>query len=148
MRHRLVATGDLLVAVGATVGLCSGSGRGAPIDRWNQGQMCPRIEDNVGADNPVRAIDAYVETLNLATLGFVNADGDLTPGQPAFDPAALLKLDIYGYVNRVQSSRRLARECRRNLTRVLNILGPHAFRDCCARRLRDHRAATEVAIAA
>jgi transposase len=75
----------------------------------------PRIEDYVGADNPVLAIDAYIETLDLAGLGFVNAGGDLTPGQPAFDPAILLKLYIYGYINRVHSSRRLARECRRNL---------------------------------
>jgi len=75
----------------------------------------PRIEDYVGADNPVLAIDAYVDTLDLAKLGFVNAEGDLAPGQPAFAPAILLKLYIYGYINRVHSSRRLARECRRNL---------------------------------
>ena len=91
--------------------------------RSQEALLPPRIEDYVGADNPVRAIDAYVETLNLATLGFVNADGDLTPGQPAFDPAALLKLYIYGYVNRVHSSRRLARECRRNLEVVWLVEG-------------------------
>ena len=67
----------------------------------------PRIEDYVGADNPVRAIDAYVATLNLAALGFVNASGALAPGQPAFDPAALLKLYLVGYRNRVHRSRRL-----------------------------------------
>jgi len=75
----------------------------------------PRIEDYVGEDNAVRAIDAYVETLDLDALSFLNAGGDLTPGQPAFAPAALLKLYLYGYVNRVHSARRLARECRRNL---------------------------------
>lgn len=75
----------------------------------------PRIEDYVRGDNPVLAIDAYVETLDLAALGFVNAAGNLTAGQPAFDPAGLLKLYVYGYINRVHSSRRLARECRRNL---------------------------------
>jgi transposase len=74
-----------------------------------------RIEDFVGADNPVRAIDAYVATLDLAALGFVNAGGALRCGQPAFAPAALLKLYIAGYLDRVHSSRRLARECRRNL---------------------------------
>ena len=75
----------------------------------------PRIEDYVRGDNPVLAIDAYVETLDLAALGFVNAAGDLTAGQPAFDPAGLLKLYLYGYINRIHSSRRLARESRRNL---------------------------------
>lgn len=75
----------------------------------------PRIEDDVGADNPVLAIDVDVDTLDLAKLGFVNAEGGLAPGQPAFDPALLLKLYLYGYIQRVHSSRRLARECRRNL---------------------------------
>jgi transposase len=83
--------------------------------RSQEALLPPRIEDYIGADNPVRAIDAYVETLDLAALGFVNASGDLAPGQPAFDPAALLKLYLVGYLNRVHSSRRLARECRRNL---------------------------------
>ncbi|TVQ91201.1 MAG: transposase [Chromatiaceae bacterium] len=69
----------------------------------------------MGADNPVVAIDADVDTLDLARLGFVNAEGGLTPGQPAFDPASLLKRYLDGYINRVHSSRRLARECRRNL---------------------------------
>ena len=83
--------------------------------RAQEALLPPRIEDYIGADNPVRAIDAYVETLDLAALGFVNASGDLAPGQPAFDPAALLKLYLVGYLNRVHSSRRLARACRRNL---------------------------------
>jgi len=83
----------------------------------------PRIEDYVGEDNAVRAIDAYVETLDLDALGFRNAGGDLTPGQPAFAPAALLKLYLYGYVNRVHSARRLARECRRNLEVVWLLEG-------------------------
>ncbi|WP_141699384.1 transposase, partial [Candidatus Thiosymbion oneisti] len=48
-------------------------------------------------------------------MGFTNATGELTPGQPAFDPGALLKLYVYGDLNRVRSSRRLERECRRNL---------------------------------
>ena len=78
----------------------------------------PRIEDYVGEDNTVRAIDAYVETLDLEALGFGNAGGCLAPGQPAFPPGALLKLYIFGYINRVHSSRRLARECRRNLEAI------------------------------
>jgi transposase len=83
--------------------------------RGYEARLPRRIEDFVGADNPVRAIDAYVDTLDLAALGFVNAGGPLRCGQPAFAPAALLKLYIAGYLDRVHSSRRLARECRRNL---------------------------------
>ena len=63
----------------------------------------------------MRAIEAYVDTVDLVALGFVNAGGALRCGQPACAPAALLKLDIAGYLDRVHSSRRLARECRRNL---------------------------------
>lgn len=83
--------------------------------RNQEALLPPRIEDYVGEDNTVRAIDAYVDTLNLKALGFQNAGGKLTCGQPAFAPAALLKLYLVGYLNRVHSSRRLARECRRNL---------------------------------
>lgn len=83
----------------------------------------PRIEDYVGEDNTVRAIDAYVETLDLDALGFRNAGGELAPGQPAFPPGALLKLYIFGYINRVHSSRRLARECRRNLEAIWLVEG-------------------------
>ena len=83
--------------------------------RGYEARLPRRIEDFVGADNPVRAIDAFVDTLDLAVLGFVNAGGALRCGQPAFAPAALLKLYITGYLDRVHSSRRLARECRRNL---------------------------------
>ena len=83
--------------------------------RGYEARLPRRIEDFVGADNPVRAIDAFVDTLDLAVLGFVNAGGALRCGQPAFAPAALLKLYIAGYLDRVHSSRRLGRECRRNL---------------------------------
>jgi transposase len=83
--------------------------------RTQQAMLPPRIEDYVGHDNAVRAIDAFVDTLDLEALGFQHSGGDLAPGQPAFDPAALLKLYLYGYTNRVHSSRRQERECRRNL---------------------------------
>lgn len=90
--------------------------------RYKQGQaraqealLPPRVEDYVSETNLVRAIDAYVDTLDLPELGFTNSGGDLTPGQPAFDPGMLLKLYLYGYLNRVRSSRRLEWECRRNL---------------------------------
>jgi transposase len=87
----------------------------------------PSVDDYVGADNPVRAIAAYVDTLDLAELGLKNAGGALTAGQPAYDPADLLKLYLYGYLNRVRSSRRLEAECLRNLELMwlLNGLRPN-----------------------
>lgn len=91
--------------------------------RGQEALLPPRIEDYVGEDNLVRAIDAYVDTLDLEALGFTNADGNLAPGQPPFDPAVLLKLYLYGYLNRVRSSRRLERECRRNLELIWLLEG-------------------------
>src|ERR1700687_2497992 len=76
----------------------------------------PRIEDYVGPDNPVRAIESFVGVLDLAKLGFRHADrGAEAMGQPSYDPADLLKLYLYGYINQVRSSRRLEREACRNL---------------------------------
>lgn len=81
-----------------------------------QVQLLPaRIEDYVDADNPVRAIDAYVDSLDLVALGFVHAGGGGGPGQPAYDPADHLKLFFYGYTYQVRSSRRLEREAGRNV---------------------------------
>ena len=72
------------------------------------------LEDWVDADNPVQVIDAFVEALDLLALGFDGAMPANT-GRPAYHPAVLLKLYIYGYLNRVQSSRRLEREAGRNV---------------------------------
>ena len=77
--------------------------------------MPPRVEDYVASDNPVRAIEAYVCALDLAALGFRHTDGDGGAGQPPYDPADLLKLYLYGYLNQVRSSRRLEREAGRNV---------------------------------
>jgi transposase len=75
-----------------------------------------RIEDYVGPDNPVRAIESFVCALDLAKLGFHHADrGADEMGQPPYDPADLLKLYLYGYINQIRSSRRLEREACRNL---------------------------------
>ncbi|MGA7072668.1 transposase [Bradyrhizobium sp.] len=75
-----------------------------------------RIEDYVGRDNPVRAIESFVCALDLAKLGFRHADrGTDEAGQPPYAPSDLLKLYLYGYANRVRSSRRLEREACRNL---------------------------------
>jgi transposase len=83
----------------------------------NQASLLPpRIEDYVGPDNPVRAIESFVCILDLAKLGFRHAHrGAEAMGQPPYDPADLLKLYLYGYINQVRSSRRLEREACRNL---------------------------------
>ncbi len=75
----------------------------------------PRIEDYLAPDNPVRAIDAFVATLDLVKLGFRHAKRRVGSGQPPYDPSDLLKLYLYGYINRIRSSRRLEQEARRNL---------------------------------
>jgi transposase len=75
----------------------------------------PCLEDYVGRDNPVRAIDAYADSLDLSGLGFGDVGSDGGAGQPPYDPADLLKLYLYGYLHQVRSSRRLEREARRNV---------------------------------
>jgi transposase len=85
------------------------------VSREQPSFLPPRIEDYVDADNPVRAIEAFVNNLDLEKLGFrlpVSAGG---AGQPPYHPADLLKLFIYGYLFRIRSSRALAREVCRNL---------------------------------
>ena len=72
------------------------------------------VDDYVGADNPVRFIDAFVDGLDLAALGFIGTVPKAT-GRPGYAPADLLKLYIYGYLNRVRSSRRLETETHRNI---------------------------------
>ncbi|NOG32486.1 IS1182 family transposase [Halomonas sp. TBZ9] len=72
------------------------------------------LDDFVADDNPVRAIEAFVEGLDLRELGFKGVDPHAT-GRPAYHPSVLLKLYIYGYLNRIQSSRRLERETQRNV---------------------------------
>jgi transposase len=72
------------------------------------------VDDYVGADNPVRFIDAFVDGLDLAALGFIGTVPKAT-GRPGYAPADLLKLYIYGYLNRVRSSRRLEAETHRNI---------------------------------
>jgi transposase len=72
------------------------------------------LDDWIGEDNPVRVIDVFVDELDLAGLGFEGVDPKST-GRPSYHPAVLLKLYIYGYLNRVQSSRRLEHEAGRNV---------------------------------
>jgi len=72
------------------------------------------IDDYVGPDNPVRFIDAFVDGLDLAAASFIHVEPKVT-GRPGYAPADLLKLYIYGYLNRVRSSRRLEAETHRNI---------------------------------
>ncbi|MCZ7450204.1 transposase [Agrobacterium rhizogenes] len=72
------------------------------------------VDDYVGPDNPVRFIEALVDGLDLASAGFMRVTAKET-GRPGFDPADLLKLYVYGYINRVRSSRRLEAETHRNI---------------------------------
>jgi transposase len=72
------------------------------------------LDDFIAEDNSVRVVDAFVEELDLHDLGFRGTEPADT-GRPSYHPAVLLKICIYGYLNRIQSSRRLERECQRNV---------------------------------
>jgi len=72
------------------------------------------LDDYVTEENPVRVVDVFVDELDLGALGFDGVDPAAT-GRPAYHPAVLLKIYIYGYLNRIQSSRRLEREAERNV---------------------------------
>jgi transposase len=76
--------------------------------------MPASLDDYVSEDNPVRAIEAFIDALDLKALDFAG----MTPaetGRPAYHPATMLKIYLYGYLNRVQSSRRVEREAQRNV---------------------------------
>src|ERR1022692_4819668 len=87
------------------------------VDRGQSTLFPALLDDYVGEDNPVRAIDVFVDGLDLVKLGFDGVE-PLATGRPAYHPATQLKIYIYGYLNRVQSSRRLERECQRNIELV------------------------------
>jgi len=72
------------------------------------------LDDYIAEDNPVRVVDVFVDELDLKQLGFDGAEPEAT-GRPAYHPATMLKIYIYGYLNRIQSSRRLERETQRNV---------------------------------
>lgn len=83
-------------------------------DRQQVTLMPECLDDFIAEDNPVRVVDAFVGELDLMALGFEGAAPAVT-GRPSYHPAVLLKIYIYGYLNRIQSSRRLERECQRNV---------------------------------
>ena len=78
-------------------------------DRSQSTLFPERLDDYIAEDNAVRVIDAFVEKLDLLDLGFERAQPSDT-GRPGYHPEVLLKVYIYGYLNRIQSSRRLERE--------------------------------------
>jgi len=83
-------------------------------DRHQVTLLPESLDEFIAEDNAVRVVDAFVEELDLASMGFEGTMPAAT-GRPSYDPAVLLRIYIYGYLNRVQSSRRLERECQRNV---------------------------------
>jgi transposase len=98
------------------------------------------VEDYVEADSPVRFIDAFVDDLDLGEAGFVRAQPKAT-GRPGYDPADMLKLYLYGYLNRVRSSRRLEAEAARNLELIWLLRGLRPDHKTIADFRRDNRGA-------
>jgi transposase len=84
------------------------------VDRSQISLFPDCLEDYIGEDNPVRVVDVFVDELDLGGMGFTRVEPEAT-GRPGYQPWVLLKLYIYGYLNRVQSSRRLEREAGRNV---------------------------------
>jgi transposase len=98
------------------------------------------VDDYVGPDNPVRFIEAFVDELDLAAAGFARVVPKAT-GRPGYDPADLLRLYIYGYLNRVRSSRRLEAETHRNIEVIWLLRGLKPDFKTIADFRRDNRAA-------
>ena len=75
------------------------------------------IEDYIDKDNPIRMIDAFVDSLDLNKMGFRYSVLEEGPGRPSYDPSDLLKLYLWGYYNGIRSSRKLEKECKRTIER-------------------------------
>ncbi len=84
------------------------------LDRGQSAMLPAQLDDYVAEDNPVRAVDAFVDGIDLAKFGFTNVQ-PLDVGRPGYFAGTMLKIYIYGYLNRIPSSRRLERECQRNI---------------------------------
>ena len=87
-------------------------------NRNTTSNLSPILDNNIAEDNPVRVIDAYVEALDMVELGFTHTDLSSPTGQPPYHPKLLLKIYIYGYLNKVRSSRKLEAEIKRNLEMI------------------------------
>lgn len=110
----------------------------AGLDRQQTQLLPPTVEEYVGPESPVRAIDAFVAALDLKALGFRSAPG--TTGRPPYDPAHLLKLYLYGYLHRLRSSRRLEAETHRNLELIWLVQGVRPDHWTIAAFRREHHA--------
>ena len=97
-------------------------------DRRQSWLLPDTLDDYVTEDNPVRVVDVFIDELDLAELGFAGMAPAAT-GRPAYHPATLLKIYLYGYLNRVQSSRRLERGSARYRGPDLTLARPCAIRD-------------------
>jgi transposase len=84
------------------------------LNRHQQLLFPPSLDEYVDANNPVRAIDSYIDSFDLAALGLLTCSS-VSDGQPAYHPALLLKIYLYGYLNSIRSSRKLERELKRNI---------------------------------
>src|SRR6201989_3500206 len=83
-------------------------------DRMQPALLPHSLEDDVDGEHPVRVIEVFIDELDIASLGFAGMTPAAT-GRPAYHPSTLLKIYLYGYLNRIQSSRRLEREAQRNV---------------------------------
>ena len=83
------------------------------LERGQSSLFPAQFDEYVTEDNPVRAVDVFIDGLDLAKLGFDTVP--LATGRPSYHPATMLKIYVYGYLNRLPSSRRLERECQRNI---------------------------------
>jgi transposase len=83
-------------------------------DRRQDFLLPASLDDYVADDNPVRVVEAFIDELDLVAVGFAGTTPAQT-GRPAYHPSTMLKIYLYGYLNRIQSSRRLEREAQRNI---------------------------------
>src|SRR5258705_12869277 len=100
-------------------------GNGEGPRRYQRALVAPGLDEQVGGEHPVLVIDAFVDALALAGLGFAKVAAE-EKGRPPYHPRDLLKLYLYGYASQVRSSRRLEREAERNLEVrwLINALSP------------------------
>ena len=108
------------------------------LDREQRLLLPERVEDYVGENHQIRALDAYVDTLDLAALGFKHTETGTVAGQPPYNPWALLKLYLYGYQHGIRSSRKLEAETRRNLEVIWLVKGLRPSYKSIADFRKDH----------
>lgn len=108
------------------------------LERTQKLLLPERVEDYVGENHQVRALDAYVDTLDLESLGFKHTETGTVAGQPPYNPWAMLKLYLYGYQHGIRSSRKLEAETRRNLEVIWFVKGMRPSYKSIADFRKDH----------